>query len=230
MFRNIPNIIHSTNVLSISIRLLMALICGGVIGFERARRGRPAGLRTHILVCIGSTLAMLTNQYLYMEGLSTDVARMGAQVISGVGFIGAGTIMVTGQHKVKGLTTAASLWASACLGLTIGCGFYSASILGLFSICIVNYVLYRLDTPIHSSSQVSCFYIEFSDICAIRNMIMILKTDNIKVSDLELIQNNNESNSPVCATLTLRTKQKTGHDELTLLLEAIDGVVFAEEI
>lgn len=230
MFRSISDIFHSTNMISISVRLLLALICGGVIGFERARRGRPAGLRTHILVCIGSTLAMLTNQYLYIEGLSTDVARMGGQVISGVGFIGAGTIMVTGQHKVKGLTTAASLWASACLGLTIGCGFYSATLLGLLSICIVNYILYRLDTPIHSTSQISCFYIEFSDISAIREMITILKADTIKVSDLELIQTTNNPNASVCATLTLHTKQKTGHDELTLLLEAIDGVVFAEEI
>ena len=220
----------STSIASISIRLLLALVCGGVIGFERARRGRPAGLRTHILVCIGATLAMLTNQFLYEEGLSTDVSRMGAQVISGVGFIGAGTILVTGQHKVKGLTTAAALWASACLGLTIGCGFYSAAVVGLISICIVNYFLYRLDTPIHLNSQISCFYIEFSDISAIRSMITILKADHIKVSDLELVQTTNGNHTSVGATLTIHTNRKTVHDELTLLLEAIDGVEFADEI
>ncbi|MFA9464314.1 MAG: MgtC/SapB family protein [Velocimicrobium sp.] len=230
MYQNFLYFIHSTNTVSIFIRLLLALICGGVIGYERARRGRPAGLRTHILVCIGATLTMLTNQYLYMEGLSTDVARMGAQVISGVGFIGAGTIMVTGQHKVTGLTTAASLWASACLGLTIGCGFYSAAILGLVSIWIVNYVLYRLDTPIHSNSQTSYYYIECSNVTAIRSMIIFLKADNIRVSDLELVQIPSEVFSTVGATLTLHTKQKMEHDELTLLLESINGIEFAEEI
>lgn len=230
MLTYIYELFHSTNITSVCVRLILALLCGGVIGIERAKRGRPAGLRTHILVCIGATLAMLTNQFLYESGQSTDVARMGAQVISGVGFIGAGTIMVTGQHKVKGLTTAASLWASACLGLTIGCGFYSAAILGLISIWIVNYVLYRLDIPIHSNAQVSNFYIEFSDIGAIRNMITTLKYDDIKVSDLELLQTNTESKSPVGATLTLRTKQKMGHDELTLLLESIKGIDYAEEV
>lgn len=230
MLAFIDSVFDLSSIGPIAIRLLLSLICGGVIGFERARRGRPAGLRTHILVCLGSTLAMLTNEFLYQKGLAIDGSRMGAQVISGVGFIGAGTILVTGQQKVKGLTTAAALWASACLGLAIGCGFYSAALLGLLAIYIVNYLLYRLDTPIHLNAQVSCFYIEFSDITAVRKVITALKADNIRVCDLNLAQTPQEYNTSVGATLTLHTRKKTGHENLVTLLEAIEGVEFAEEI
>lgn len=223
-------LLHSTNIISITLRLFLSLLCGGMIGFERARKGRPAGLRTHILVCIGATLAMMTNQYLYEEGLATDVARMGAQVISGVGFIGAGTIMVTRLHKVKGLTTAASLWASACLGLAIGCGFYSASIVGLFFIWFVNNLLFLLDVPIHSTSKISSFYVEFNDIKAIRFMISSLKQEDISISDLELIKSDKLGNASVGATFTARTKYKTNHDELAIFIESIEGIEFAEEV
>ncbi len=222
--------IRSTHFISISIRMALALLCGGFIGFERGRKGRPAGLRTHILVCVGSTLAMVTNEYLHDKGLSLDASRMGAQVISGVGFLGAGTIMVTGRHKIKGLTTAASLWASACLGLAIGCGFYTAALIGAFAILIVNSVLHRLDVPIHSTSKISNVYIEFQDVKAIRKMITTLKAEEIKVSDLELIQPNESSKSPIGATLTLHSRAKVDHAEMFVLVESIDGVDFIEEI
>lgn len=224
------SLFHSLNSISIALRLLLALLCGGVIGYERAKKGRPAGLRTHILVCIGATLTMLTNEYLFLKGMTPDAARMGAQVISGVGFLGAGTILVTGSHKIKGLTTAASLWASACLGLTIGCGFYSAALMGLLSIWIVNYVLYRLDTPIHLNSQTSSFYIEVTDVKAIRMIILTLKSMNIRVSELELAQVAGDVSTAAGVTMTLSCKQRTDHEEITRLLEEIEGVEFAEEI
>ena len=101
------------NSVSIIARLCLAVLCGGIIGVERGRKGRPAGFRTHILVCLGSALAMMTNAYLIEYYGGGDPARLGAQVISGIGFLGAGTIIVTGRQQVKGLTTAAGLWASA---------------------------------------------------------------------------------------------------------------------
>ncbi len=123
--------LHEINLLSISVRLLLALICGGVIGLNRAMNKRPAGFRTHILVCLGATLVMLTNQYMVdILGLATDPARLGAQVVTGVGFLGAGTILMRGGgRKVEGLTTAAGLWVCACIGLALGIGFYSAAII-----------------------------------------------------------------------------------------------------
>ncbi len=113
----------------ILIRLLLATVFGGLIGFEREFRGRAAGFRTHILVCLGSTLIMMTSMYMFeiYKGIaSVDPGRIAAQVITGIGFLGAGTILRSGDN-VKGLTTAASLWAIAGIGLATGCGFYFAA-------------------------------------------------------------------------------------------------------
>ena len=114
---------------SVVLRLVLAMLLGGCIGLERERKRRPAGFRTYMLVCLGAALTVLLSLYEYTLvtgpwstlaaelGMKTDVSRFGAQVINGIGFLGAGTILVTGRQQVKGLTTAAGLWASACTGL-----------------------------------------------------------------------------------------------------------------
>ena len=122
------------NLLSVVVRLLAAMLFGGMLGIDRAKKGRAAGFRTYMFVCLGAALAMLLSQYEHAMlagrwaekaldvGIRTDVSRFGAQVINGIGFLGAGTILVTDRQEVKGLTTAAGLWASACMGLAIGAG------------------------------------------------------------------------------------------------------------
>ena len=108
------------------IKMILAVVFSGVIGYEREHSHRPAGFRTHILVAVGSALVMMTSKYVFLEyqGLvNVDPTRLGAQVISGIGFLGAGTILREG-FSVKGLTTAASLWAVSCIGLAVGAGYY----------------------------------------------------------------------------------------------------------
>lgn len=118
------NGLRDMTLLSVMVRMLCAMLCGGIIGIEREYKRRPAGFRTHILICMGAAMTTLTSQYLYLcMGYYTDMARLGAQVIAGIGFIGAGTIIVTKQQRVKGLTTAAGLWVAAIVGLTLGAGF-----------------------------------------------------------------------------------------------------------
>ncbi|MBR3124204.1 MAG: MgtC/SapB family protein [Mogibacterium sp.] len=124
------------NLLVLVIRTILALICAGVIGFERDANGSAAGLRTHILVCFGAMIAMTTGVFTATH-FSGDASRIGAQVVSGIGFLGAGTIMVNRGH-IKGLTTAAGLWASACIGLAIGTGFYEAAIVGTVAVFFVE--------------------------------------------------------------------------------------------
>ena len=130
------------NLLTMIIRTLLALLCAGVIGFERDAHGSAAGLRTHILVCLGAMIAMSTGVFAATH-FSGDASRIGAQVVSGIGFLGAGTIMVNRGH-IKGLTTAAGLWTSACIGLAIGTGFYEAAIVGSIAVLIVERWLKRL--------------------------------------------------------------------------------------
>ena len=121
--QEILHILRDFNGWSVIARIVLAVLCGGLIGIERETKRRPAGYRTHTLVCLGAAITMLTSQYLMTAGWTTDPARLGAQVVAGIGFIGAGTIIVTRRRQVKGLTTAAGLWVSAIIGLSIGVGY-----------------------------------------------------------------------------------------------------------
>ncbi len=130
------------NISDIVIRLSLSCLLGGLVGVERESINKPAGFRTHILVCVGATVVMLTSLLLFEEFKSfttLDPARLGAQVISGIGFLGAGTILREGL-TVKGLTTAASLWAVGCIGLAIGSGFYLVGILGSLTVLITLFI------------------------------------------------------------------------------------------
>ena len=131
-FKELLYVFVTSNEAQIVFRILLAVFFGALIGLEREHAHRPAGLRTHILVCAGSCLVMLTSEFIYnyyhQFSPNMDVARLGAQVISGVGFLGAGTIIRNGS-SVKGLTTAASIWAVACIGLATGIGFYFGAVI-----------------------------------------------------------------------------------------------------
>ena len=132
--------LREINVASICLRIILSIIIGGVLGLERGRKNRPAGFRTYVLVCLGSAMVMMTNQYVFQEYGVSDPTRMGAQVISGIGFLGAGTIVKDG-FNVRGLTTAASLWAVACIGLAAGAGLYSGAILATIFIYVTLEVM-----------------------------------------------------------------------------------------
>ena len=133
-------------ILTLTIRALLALLCAGVIGYERNAHGAAAGLRTHILVCLGAMLAMCTGEFVSLY-YNADANRIGAQVVSGIGFLGAGTIIVHHGH-ISGLTTAAGLWASACIGLAIGTGFYEAAIVGTACVFIVERLMRNVSKSI----------------------------------------------------------------------------------
>ncbi|MBQ2984986.1 MAG: MgtC/SapB family protein, partial [Clostridia bacterium] len=122
--------IRELTLSSMAVRILLAIVLGGVIGLERGMKNRAAGLRTYMLVCMGACIVMITNLYIYQAYDTGDPVRMGAQVVSGIGFLGAGSIIVTARNQIKGLTTAAGLWASACVGLAVGIGLYEAALIG----------------------------------------------------------------------------------------------------
>ena len=163
--------LRSVTTLSVFVRLACAFICGGIIGIERSYKRRPAGFRTHILICIGAAITTLTSQYLYLNmHYFTDMARLGAQVVAGIGFIGAGTIIVTKRQNVKGLTTAAGLWTSAIIGLAFGGGFYEGGILATGFIMLAEQVFSRLEyrvlehvPEINVYMQLQCQGVEYPD-------------------------------------------------------------------
>ena len=169
------------NIYSIILRLVLAVLCAGIIGAERATKRHAAGFRTYILVCLGATVVMLTNQYIFEVFNTGDVGRMGAQVISGIGFLGVGTIFITSKNRIKGLTTAAGLWASACIGLAIGVGFYTLAILGTFVMAISLTVFPKIESFFTKRSRYLGLHVEFFSRKNVKDLIDYLRSENIKV-------------------------------------------------
>ena len=218
------------NLASGIFRLTLATICGGLIGIERIRKRRPAGFRTHTLVCIGAALTMIISQYLSARGQTTDLARLGAQVINGIGFLGAGTIIVTGRQQVKGLTTAAGLWASACMGLAIGAGFYFGAIIGCLLIILTVSVLSLLEVRIMSTARNMNIYIEYTDTNDIGAVIDAIKGMNVKIFDVEITRIRSADGLPPCAIYSVRLPKKLRHADLMAVIAAVSGVQTVEEL
>ena len=157
------------NLLSVAFRILLSLVIGGLIGMDRGRHGRAAGTRTHILVCLGATITTLLGFYTATcLGFSNDPLRVGAQVVSGIGFLGVGTIMIRNHSQVTGLTTAAGLWTTASIGLALGAGFYSVALLSFSAVMITFTVLSRLERRF-TTRDTGAYYIELTDITSAKS-------------------------------------------------------------
>ncbi len=168
------------NTVTVLTRLIIAAIVGGIIGTERGRHGRAAGLRTHILICLGAAITSLTSLYLVETlGFGTDVARLSAQVISGIGFLGAGTIMIRNSSVITGLTTAAGMWATAAIGVAVGYGFYAVAVFAAL-ICIMSFTL--LSKLERKKRRATNAYIELSDIAQTQSVVGILQASGGMVS------------------------------------------------
>lgn len=228
--------LRELNPASIVFRTILAIIVGGVIGFERGRKHRPAGLRTYILVCLGAALVMMTNQYVYDVFNASDPVRLGAQVISGIGFLGAGTIVLTGKRQIKGLTTAASLWAAACGGLAIGIGFYEGAICGGLAIVFTVSGLQKFDNWMHKNSRYVELYIEYNEgKNAFSEFLQYAKENqfevsNIQVSRSEYYSKEKEKQKMVSYILTAKSNVKRSHDEMIAILTQARGIQYIEEL
>ena len=191
------------NIASVLLRLTLAVMFGGVIGVNREYKHRPAGFRTYMMVCLGAALTMVLGQYQYAMlntvwsqarkevGMITDVTRFGAQVINGIGFLGTGTILVTDRREVKGLTTAAGLWASACVGLAVGAGFYEGMLLGFLAIFLSIKVLPFIEGFLMTRSRNMNLYVEFTAMERMQNFIRLLKDRGIQIYDVEIDRRGN---------------------------------------
>ena len=228
---DIVNHLNEFNTASVLFRLTLAVICGGLIGIERGRKHRPAGFRTYMLVCLGAALTMLISQYVtYTLNQSTDITRLGAQVINGRGFLGAGTIIVTRRQQVKGLTTAAGLWASACMGIAIGAGFYVGALTVCVLIIIVLIVLSKLEVKIMTAARnmtLSVGYTQSDDIVVIIDKI---KSLGVRIIDVEIVKLNTDGNFSLSAVFYVSLPKKYKHTDLIEQLAGINGVNLVEEL
>ena len=213
------------------IRMLLAVLCGSIIGIEREFKRRPAGFRTHILICMGASITTLTSEYLLLVmNMNTDPARLGAQVIAGIGFIGAGTIIVTRNQRVKGLTTAAGLWAVAIVGLCIGSGFYEGAILTTLLILVAEALFARVEYWIMRSSPEINILLEYEDAESLDVLLQKFRVSNVKLLHLEITRNQTSDKRHACAILELRLPKKFKIKDLMQTIHTCDGVVNVEEL
>ena len=213
-------------------KLLLAAVCGAIIGFEREMRGRPAGLKTFSLVCLGSTLIMVTNDYIfrYVTGGTGDITRMAAQVVSGIGFLGAGSIMVTGHNQITGLTTAAALWVTAALGIAIGSGFYFGALSGLAFIYAASLFFRYLDKKIIERSRIMKIYVEGKNEMFMLKLVDYFDQNNIRVLALQRKSENKWYAEDTCATIELDLGKRSLHKELLEGIRKMEDLRYVEEI
>lgn len=219
------------NIQTITIRLVLAVLLGGLIGIERALKHHAAGFRTYIIVCLGSTIAMMTNEFLSNATNMGDGARLGAQVISGIGFLGAGTIMFTSRNQVKGLTTAAGLWASACLGLAIGIGFYSLSIIAAIIIVVVLAILPSIEKFLTTRSKQFTIHIEFECRENLKEFVKVIREMDFKILSIEHNPAYSQSGLSVY-TIDLKVpgNKKISHSNYITEFQNLSYVDYVEEI
>lgn len=224
------------------VKLLLAVFLGGMIGLERGHKHRAAGSRTYMIVCLGAALSVIISQFdswLVTEvwheisetlGRKVDVTRYAEKVIGGIGFLGAGTIIVTGRQEVKGLTTAAGLWTSACMGIAIGSGFYECAILGFLLILFTTAILEKVSAWVVSKARNMDLYVEFEKMENLGEIITTIKNMNIQIFDVDVQREKQSNGVTVGAVISSRLPKKETHSHVMSKISKFDFVTVVDEI
>lgn len=221
-------ILQQFNIISVIVRLTIALFLGALLGLEREQKQRPAGLRTYTLVCVGAALASVTNLYMYQQYSGVDPSRIPAQIISGIGFLGAGTIMVTRVYRVKGLTTAAGLWCCAAIGIAVGAGFYSGALISGLMIVVSLRLFAFVDKRFSKYSKYMHFYAEYSSKDFISDLIVYSRDNSYQLLDLEISRES--KNDSFFATFQLKITNPGIRGSITSDLQKLSGCIVVEEL
>lgn len=216
---------------AVALRMFLAVLCGGIIGLERTFRRRPAGMRTHMLICLGASMTTLTSQYLllYMN-YYTDMARLGAQVVAGIGFIGAGTIIVTRHQKVKGLTTAAGLWTAAIVGLSLGAGFYEGGLTVTVLVMLAEILFSQLERLILRKSPEMNLYIHYAGSDTMERILVYLRDNRIKVLSMQITRLKESPSHTPTVIFLLRLHNKITRASVLQGLYGLDGVISIDDL
>lgn len=234
--------LRELNMASMFLRICCAAFAGGLIGSEREKRRRPAGFRTYMLVSMGAALTIILGQYLEIMmgtfwadaartvGIRTDTSRFGAQVINGVGFLGAGTIIVTGRQEIKGLTTAAGLWASACMGLAAGAGFYECVAVCTLLMFINMRFMPRFESVILANARSFNLYVEMDSVKNLGLLINKIKSEGISFHNLDMNKDQQSKATQINVLMNLRMPKRRSHTEVLAALSEVDGIISMEEV
>ncbi len=223
--------LREVSMLSVALRMVLAAVCGGCIGLEREYKRRPAGFRTHILICLGAAIATATGEFLYqVMGYNTDISRMGAQVVAGIGFIGAGCIMVTRRRRVKGLTTAAGLWAAAVIGLCLGAGFFEGGIFATVLVLAAELVFSKWEYHILENSAEINLLMEYSEKESLDAVLELLRQMEVKIQNMVITRSPESEKKTANVIFTLQMNKKHSSEAILAAIGAVEGVLSVEEL
>ena len=216
------------NSVTVVIRVLLAAIAGALVGMEREFHGRAAGMRTHMMVALGAALTTMIGQYGYFVlGFTGDPMRIGAQVISGVGFLGAGTILLRGGgSRITGLTTGAGLWAAAAIGLAVGAGFYVGAFMTVFAVMLTFTLVSRVEALLNRKRQRMAIYMELENVEEVSNMLELLR-DEYGLMEVQVTPPRSGHHPHVGMEILVRVPQKLSTRENLKRFTNLKGVVFA---
>jgi putative Mg2+ transporter-C (MgtC) family protein len=225
---NFLEYIRDFNTVAVVVRLVLATLLSALMGYERGRRGRAAGLRTHILVCVGAAMASMTGIYIVKElAIASDASRIAAQVISGIGFLGVGTIMLKGRFQITGLTTAAGLWCAATIGLALGAGFYEGALgVFIFTIATVSF-LHKLEYKFIKRYRRFGIYVEITSDKLVRTTIDEI-SGMFNITDIQVTLPRSGTSGNVGIEINVHTKNETP-EQVSTDIEKLDQVIFAIE-
>ena len=228
---NVLEFLESSSDIAVGIRLIIATFFGSLIGWERIVKRHSAGIKTFALVSLGSAVATALNIYLaQMPELSADVSRIPAGVVSGIGFLGAGTILVTGRQQIKGLTTAASLWVTSCMGMAIGGGYLVIGVVCFALVMIANVILLHLSHRVEDNSKYMSVYVEVNKNKGVNKLIQTLSAENCKISSMTKSKEKTLQSSDAAIIVDIDFDRRRSHKEILDILNAQEFVNYVEEI
>lgn len=225
---DILNRFRDLSLLSVALRVMLAVFCGGLIGLEREYRRQPAGFRTHMLICLGAAITIMTSQHIIVNmGLYTDMGRLGAQVVAGIGFIGTGAIVKT-KGKIRGITTAAGLWAAAIIGLAIGIGFYEGAFLGTLLVLIAEGILPGMERHISGEMPEINLYLEYKNNNCYLEIVNYFQTRNFKILDCEIARAKSTEKHNASVIFMIRLTKGYTPELIKAELKTVPGIEICE--
>ena len=229
-FDKVKEVLCDFNAISIAVRLILAMLLGGTIGLERGKQGRAAGMRTHIFVCLGATLVTMIGFYaIRLPDVSGDPLRVAAQVVSGIGFLGVGTILIKGRFQITGLTTAAGLWCAAAIGIALGAGFYEGAIITFVCSVITMTLAGRFELMLNKKYSRFGIYVEIASDKYVRETVDLLE-EKYHAADIQVTAPRSGTTGNVGIEANIHNKDfSTTPDDVSAELEKEDFVIFALE-
>ncbi len=222
--------LREVNLYAIALKLVLSMLFGGLIGLERGRKRRPAGFRTYMLVCLGAAMTVVMGQYVISLGEKADVARIGAQAINGIGFLGAGTILVTGKQQVKGLTTAAGLWACACMGLAIGAGFYEC-VIPVFLLIFLSVRFFPwLEAWMVEKDRNMNFYAEFTSMDDLGPLLSGVKEQQVHIYEVDLDRGEISQTGQPNGVFAIRLPKGLSHTRFLSAMTELECITMIQEL